>query len=102
MASSVFLRSSLAAAKRPLAPFQLGTSTSSVPTHHHVTSITYHTRPDGHVTFSPLVHDLHIHAQKKARRSATNFAYVPGGRTSPIFPPFGAVLTTSDGRLILQ
>src|SRR5713226_5268097 len=69
MASNVFLRHSLAVAKRPLLPFQLGMST--LPHDWLIPTIN-----------TPLRHIL-THTQQTARRSTTNFAYVPGGRTSP-------------------
>jgi hypothetical protein len=88
MASSVFLRPSLALAKRPLFPFQLGTSTQHLsPT----------TRPPltRSLSLSLSLVQTYTHAYTKiARRSSTNFAYVPGGRTSvPIFPLFAVLMT---------
>src|SRR5258707_15792493 len=81
MASNVFLRHSLAVAKRPLLPFQLGTSTSSASTHAPPTTNTARLLIP---TINPPLRYILTHTQQTARRSTTNFAYVPGGRTSQL------------------
>ena len=63
---------------------------NSVRPHHPATPITCHTTP---LTRSLSHKRTHKHTHKTARRSTTNFAYVPGGRTSSHLSAFAVLMT---------
>ena len=86
MASNIFVRHSLAAAKRPLLPFQLGKSTFTPAPH----SDLLLTQP-----LDTALSHTYTHTHTTARRSTTNFAYVPGGRTSQL-STFAFAVTGDD------
>ena len=86
MASGVLLRPTLAVAKRPLLPFQLGTSTSSVPDRSMQYLIT-HPPPTHHTT--PLTRSLprtNTHAYAYAHIHTYTKQHAVQQPTSPTFP----------------